>query len=239
MAEEREKYLIVVAGGHGTRMGSDLPKQFLSLGGRPVLSVTIDRFIRAVPGLKVVTVLPEDWFDYWKDWCLVNNFHHPQIFARGGLTRFHSVRNALSKVPDGAIVAIHDGVRPLISQDLILTLFSRAEKCPGVIPVVPVTDTLKVLGREETASGETVLRELDGEVMDRSVAYGAQTPQVFWSELIRDAYSVPYDTAFTDDASIARVKKIPLTFVEGERYNLKITCREDLAVAEAILRLSL
>ncbi|MBQ6086734.1 MAG: 2-C-methyl-D-erythritol 4-phosphate cytidylyltransferase [Bacteroidales bacterium] len=239
MAEEREKYLIVVAGGHGTRMGSDLPKQFLSLGGKPVLSVTIDRFIRAVPGLKVVTVLPGDWFDYWKDWCLANNFHYPQIFAPGGVTRFHSVRNALSKVPDGAIAAIHDGVRPLISQDLIRSLFARAEKCPGVIPVVPVTDTLKVLGREETASGETVLREIEGEVMDRSVAYGAQTPQLFWSELIRDAYSVPYDTAFTDDASIARVKKIPLTFVEGERYNLKITCREDLAVAEAILKMSL
>ena len=235
MTQEREKYLVVMAGGHGSRMGSDLPKQFLSLGGRPILSLTIERFVRSVPGIKVVTVLPGDWFDYWKEWCLENNFHIPQIFASGGMTRFHSVKNALAKVPDGTLVAIHDGVRPLISPELVNNLFSRAENCPGVIPVTPVTDTLKVLHKETSPSGGTVLRETGGEEPDRSVIYGAQTPQIFWSELIKEAYNVPYETSFTDDASVARINGIPLTFVEGERYNLKITRREDLAVAEAVL----
>lgn len=238
MVQDREKYLIVTAGGSGTRMGSALPKQFLTLRGKPILALTIERFLHAVPGLKVVTVLPSDRFEFWKDLCLSMNIHFPQIFARGGMTRFHSVKNALEKVPPGAIAAIHDGVRPLISDGLIHRLFEAAETCPGVIPVSPVTDTVKVLRRETSPSGETVLVEDDGAVLDRSVLYGAQTPQVFHSELIKEAYALPYDTSFTDDASVARRKGIPLTFVEGERYNLKITRPEDLAVAEAVLAAS-
>ena len=112
---ERKKYLVVMAAGHGSRMGSPLPKQFMTLGGRPVLQRTIERFVQACPDIKVVTVLPREYMPRWKNLCQENNFYYPQILVEGGITRFHSVRNALAKVPDGAIVAIQDGVRPLVT----------------------------------------------------------------------------------------------------------------------------
>ena len=134
-----------MAAGSGSRMGAELPKQFLELDGKPILQRTIEVFLEAVPGIKVVTVLPDDYVDYWKDLCLDRNFICPQVLVRGGITRFHSVRNALSRVPGGALVAIHDGVRPLVTAQFLRDLFLKAESADGLVPVLPCIDTMKVL----------------------------------------------------------------------------------------------
>ena len=230
---ERKKYLIVTAGGTGTRMGAPVPKQFLELKGKPILRLTLEKFIEAVPDLHVLTVLPEDHVSTWRDYCLKANFTCPQRLVKGGFTRFHSVKNALEHIPDGALVAVQDGVRPLMSVERIRELFDAAVYVPALIPVLPVTDTLKVL--EKRADGALMTT---GERIDRSRIYGAQTPQIFHSELLKAAYSQGYDTLFTDDASVAEKYGIPLTFIEGERYNIKITTPEDLVLANALIAAS-
>ena len=227
---ERKKYLIVTAGGSGTRMGGTVPKQFLELGGKPILRLTLEKFLEAVPDLHVITVLPEAHVSTWRQYCQKANFACPQRLVKGGFTRFHSVKNALEFVPDGVLVAVQDGVRPLLSIDKIRELFTAAQRVPALIPVLPVTDTLKVL--QKGADG--ILRST-GEPIDRSRIWGAQTPQIFHSEDLKAAYSQGYDTLFTDDASVAEKYGIPLTFAEGERYNVKITTPEDLTLAQALI----
>ena len=231
---ERKKYLVVTAGGSGSRMGADVPKQFLPLQGKAILQRTMERFLEACPGIRILTVLPRDHFGTWKAYCAAHNFHVPQTLVAGGITRFHSVRNALAKIPDGALVAVHDGVRPFVSKELIERMFSRMEVCRALIPVLPVTDTLKVLDRDR----ETGFLRSAGERLDRSRVFGAQTPQIFRSEDLKAAYAEAYDPLFTDDASVAENIKIPLSFIEGERFNIKITTPEDLVLAEAIARSS-
>jgi 2-C-methyl-D-erythritol 4-phosphate cytidylyltransferase len=219
----RKIYGIFVAGGSGTRMGGDLPKQFLLLDGRPILQCTIERFLEAEPDMKVITVLPRTHFQTWKNLCATYSFHCPQVLVAGGLTRFHSVKNALEKVPDASIVSIHDGVRPLLSPELIRRMLDRMRGgCRALLPVVPVVDTLrsKVPGIPDP---------------DRSKVVAVQTPQMFRGEDIKAAYTQAYELSFTDDASVAARHGIPLAFEEGERFNLKITTPEDLVLAEAIL----
>ena len=220
----RNIYGIFVAGGSGTRMGGDVPKQFLLLDGKPILQWTIERFLEAEPGMTVVTVLPRIHFQTWKNLCAVHSFDCPQVLVAGGLTRFHSVQNALRKVPDGAVVSIHDGVRPLVSPDLVRRMFTRMQEggTRALLPVVGIVDTLRSTDPGTPAP-------------DRSKTVGVQTPQMFLSEDIRAAYRQAYDLAFTDDASVAESKGIPLSFIEGERFNLKITTPEDLVLAEAVL----
>lgn len=220
----RNIYGIFVAGGSGTRMGGDTPKQFLLLDGRPILQCTIERFLEAEPDMKVITVLPKAHFQTWKDLCAVHSFHCPQTLVAGGLTRFHSVQNALRKVPEGAIVSIHDGVRPLVSADLVRRMLERMQsgECQALLPVIPVVDTLR---STDPAAPDP----------DRAKVVAVQTPQMFRSEDIKAAYTQAYDLSFTDDASVAARKEIPLAFEAGERFNLKITTPEDLVLAEAIL----
>ena len=229
----RKKYVIVMAAGSGTRMGSELPKQFIELDGQAILQMTIEAFMQACPDVSVVTVLPEAHMAYWRQYCLERNFTCPQILVKGGITRFHSVRNALERIPEGAVVAVHDGVRPLISQALIRSMFEKAETVPAVIPVIPCVDTMKVL---EKCEDELVT--VPGATVDRSVLFGAQTPQIFHSEVIKDAYSLAYDTSFTDDASVVDKYGKNLSYVIGERFNIKITTQDDLLLARAILSLS-
>ena len=233
----RNKFLIIMAAGSGVRMGASVPKQFLDLGGVPVLRRTIEAFTSAVPGIKVVTVLPKEHIAFWKEYCLSSNFDYPQLLVRGGITRFHSVRNALERLPDGAVVAIHDGVRPLVSSSMIKNMFARMDSgsVRALIPVIPSVDTLKVLERVKDPAGNEVLVSPEGEDVDRSRIFGAQTPQMFLSEDIKSAYSQPFDTAFTDDASVAREKGIPLSFCFGERYNFKLTSPGDLSLARLII----
>lgn len=215
---------IFVAGGSGTRMHSDIPKQFLLLDGIPVLQRTIRRFVDTVPEMQVITVLPKAHFQTWKDLCIKYSMDCPQTLVAGGITRFHSVRNALAKVPDDSLVLIHDGVRPLVGSAVILRVLEALEENPAVIPAVSVVDAL---------------RSTDPSVPDpdRSSLVAIQTPQGFRAEAIKEAYRLPYDTAFLDDGAVAAKAGLPLTFVEGERYNVKITNPGDLEMAEALLPL--
>lgn len=228
---ERKKYVIFTAAGSGTRMKASEPKQFLLLGGLPVLHRSIFAFVDACPDVKVVTVLPKNQIEHWKDLCIKYPLDVPQIIVEGGITRFHSVRNALAKVPDGAIVAVHDGVRPLVSKELIRKMFDRMASCRGLVPVVPVTDTLKSLERNK--NGELVSTGLPDP--DRSRVFGAQTPQMFLSEELKAAYGLPYDTSYTDDASVAARYGIPLSWIEGERNNIKLTTPGDMVLAEMFI----
>ena len=222
---DRKIYAVVVAGGSGTRMGSDTPKQFLRLAGLPILRRTIENLVEAEPAARVVTVLPRDCVKVWKEMCVAESFDCPQLLVAGGLTRFLSVRNALERVPDGAIVAIHDGVRPFASPSLIRRMLAMmSETTRALIPVVPVVDTLR--------SSDPALPD-----PDRARTVAVQTPQIFLSEDIREAYRQPYDVSFTDDASVAARMGIPVTMTEGERFNIKITTPEDLVFGEAILSL--
>ena len=229
----RKKYLVVTAGGSGSRMGAAVPKQFLQLQGQAILQMTIGRFCDACPDIQVITVLPEAHLTWWRRYCQERNFLCPQRLVPGGFTRFHSVKNALAFVPDGAFVAVHDGVRPLLSAGLIRTMFERMETVRALIPVIPSVDTLKVLDK----APDGTLRTAEEEV-DRSRIYGAQTPQIFRSEDLKAAYGQGYDLSFTDDASVARKYGIPLSYIAGERNNIKLTTPEDLSLAEAILRIS-
>lgn len=207
-------------------MGSSMPKQFMDLGGKMILQRTIERFLEADPEVRIVTVLPATHMDFWMNHCVEHNFNCPQIVVEGGFTRFHSVKAALDKIPDGALVAVHDGVRPLVSADLIRKMKERMSSVRALIPVLPVNETLKAL---ELVNGE--LRQIDGVTIDRSTTFAAQTPQMFLSEDLKAAYLLPFSTSYTDDASVAQVKKIPLSFIEGERYNIKITTPQDLDAA--------
>lgn len=231
-----DKILIVMAAGSGSRMGGALPKQFLDFGGKPVLRRTIEVFLTAEPDIRVVTVLPKDHIETWKEYCLSADFNCPQLLVPGGFTRFHSVRNALERVPEGTIVAIHDGVRPLVSPGLVKEMFSAmsTRRHRALIPVLPSTDTLKLLDKSAGPDGKEILTA-SAEEIDRSRVYRAQTPQMFLSGDIKEAYAQAFDTAFTDDASVAAKKGIPLSFIEGERYNIKLTSPEDLALARMII----
>jgi 2-C-methyl-D-erythritol 4-phosphate cytidylyltransferase len=222
-----------MAAGSGTRMGSELPKQFIELGGKAILHRTIEVFTKACPGIKVVTVLPEAHVGYWKNYCLDHNFICPQTIVKGGIARFHSVKNALLRVPDGALVAVHDGVRPLVSPAFVSQMFQSAQQKEALIPVIPCVDTMKVLNRK----GEELITA-PGQCVDRSVLFGAQTPQIFHSEILKQAYDQAYDTAFTDDASVVDKYGKNLSYLIGERFNIKITTKDDIILANAILSLS-
>ena len=221
----RAVYAVFVAGGSGTRMGGDVPKQFLDLGGIPILQRSVERFLDAAPDARVIIVLPERHLDQWQELCLQHAVSFPQTIVHGGLTRFHSVQNALGKVPDGAIVSIHDGVRPLFTPGLVRAMLDRMQ-LPGspqaLIPAVPVTDTLRSTDPSLPAP-------------DRSRLVAVQTPQMFLSEVLKQAYRQPYDTAFTDDASVAERAGARIELFPGEKYNLKITTPEDLALARLLI----
>lgn len=221
----RPVYAVFVAGGSGSRMGGDVPKQFLELRGVPILERSIERFLDAVPDARVVTVLPDKHIDTWREICLRRGLSFPQTIVKGGMTRFHSVKNALGRVPDGAIVSVHDGVRPLASEALIAGMVEKMQVPggpAGLIPVVPVVDTLRSVAAGVPAP-------------DRSTLVAVQTPQMFLSEALKEAYRLPYDVTFTDDASVAERAGFTVLTFPGERYNIKITTPEDLRLAERLL----
>ena len=233
----RKKYVVIMAAGSGTRMGSQVPKQFLELDGKAVLRKTIEVFLEACPDISVITVLPKQYLDYWRDYCYKNNFICPQILVAGGITRFHSVKNALQRVPEGVLVAVHDGVRPLVSVAMVKDMFEKAEKTQSLIPVIPCVDTMKVLKKKVWEDGSETLSAVPGQSVDRSVLYGAQTPQIFYSELLKAAYCQAFDTSFTDDASVVERYGKSLSDTLGERLKIKITTAEDMILAEAVLKI--
>lgn len=187
-------YAIIVAGGKGLRMGSDLPKQFLSVGGMPILMRTIARFYQYSHDLRIIVVLPKDQQDYWRTLCRDHHFDIPHTLADGGASRFQSSRNGLALVPDDedGVVAFHDGVRPFVSEEVIGRCFDMAHEEYTAVPVIPVTDTLRHVD-DRTGNSYTVNRKLFRAV---------QTPQVFDISLAKQAFNQPERDAFTDDASV-------------------------------------
>lgn len=222
-----KKYLVVTAGGSGTRMGASCPKQFLELDGKAILQLTIESFLQAVPDLNVVVVLPQNHIDGWKQYCYDHHFDCRQTLVAGGITRYHSVKNGLDMVPDGCLAAVHDGVRPLLSPELIRSLFETAESKGSAVPVTPCVETMKVL--------DPSTMEPTGASVDRSVLFGVQTPQIFLSEKLKAAFLQPFSTSFTDESSVMEAFGMKVSYVLGERTNLKITTPEDLELARAIL----
>ena len=219
-------YIIIVAGGKGLRMGGDIPKQFLPVGGLPILMRTIRRFRAYSPDLHIILVLPKAQHDYWTELCQTYNFHEDYQLTDGGETRFHSVKNGLALVPDDAqgVVGVHDGVRPFPSIEVIGRCINEARERKAVIPVTPVVETLRYMGGKE--GGENVLRS------DYRLV---QTPQTFDIQLLKRAYRQPYNDHFTDDASVVESIGQTVSTVEGNRENIKITTPFDLVIAKALV----
>ncbi len=220
-------HVIIVAGGQGLRMGADVPKQFLPVGGRPILMRTIERFHAYDGAMNIILVLPESQQAYWRQLCRDHHFDIAHTVVDGGATRFESSRNGLDAIPEDAdgLVGIHDGVRPFVSIDTIERCFDAAEDAYAAIPVLPVTDTLRYVDR--LGGGKNVLRS------DYRVV---QTPQVFDVALARRAFRQPFRESFTDDASVVEALGCQVPMVEGNRENIKVTTPFDLIIAEALLR---
>ncbi|MFT3740902.1 MAG: 2-C-methyl-D-erythritol 4-phosphate cytidylyltransferase [Breznakibacter sp.] len=218
-----KKSVIVVAGGSGLRMGHDVPKQFLPIGGKPILMHTLESFYRVDAAMHIVLVLPQLQIGYWNGLCRQYHFEVPHLTALGGETRFHSVKNGLAQVQPRSLVAVHDGVRPFVSADTIRRCFEGAALRGNAIPVVqPVESIRQVLS--------------DGSIaVDRNVFKLVQTPQVFRWEQISAAYELPYDPLFTDDASVVEKAGFVINLVDGNRENVKITTPFDLLLAGALL----
>ena len=218
-------YVIIVAGGKGLRMGSDIPKQFLPVGGKPVLMRTIERFREYSPTLQIILVLPKAQQEYWKELCLKHNFTVAYQLADGGETRFHSVQHGLALIPDNAegIVGVHDGVRPFPSIEVIRNCYETAREKKTAIPVIPVVETVRHL------KGET------SETVPRNDYRLVQTPQTFDIQLLKAANRQPYNDGFTDDASVVEAFGFDITLVEGNRENIKITTPYDLKIAEVLI----
>ena len=210
--------VVIVAGGKGLRMGADIPKQFLCVGGRPILIRTLERFREYDAGLQIVLVLPHEQQAYWADLCRQYGFSIDYTLADGGPTRFHSVLNGLQKVaPDAALIAVHDGVRPYVSTEVIGRCFDEAARSGAVVPVVDVVETLRHL--DSDGMSHTV---------PRSEYVRVQTPQVFEAQLLRRAYAQPFSERFTDDASVVESTGHAVALVAGNVENIKITTPNDL-----------
>ena len=226
-------YIIIVAGGKGLRMGSDIPKQFLPIGGKPVLMRTLERFREYSAELQIILVLPEAQQAYWRELCKQYNFPLPlegaeggfYQLANGGQTRFHSVQNGLAKVPDDAqgVVGVHDGVRPFPSTEVIKNCYETARTKKAVIPVIPVVETVRHLEGEKSVT------------VPRGDYRLVQTPQTFDIQLLKAANRQPYNDGFTDDASVVESYGYEITLVEGNRENIKITTPYDLKIAEVLI----
>ena len=218
-------YIIIVAGGKGLRMGSDIPKQFLPIGGKPVLMRTLERFREYSPTLQIILVLPKAQQEYWEKLCQKHNFTVAYQLADGGETRFHSVQHGLALIPDDAegVVGVHDGVRPFPSIDVIRRCYETAREKKAVIPVIPVVETVRHL------KGET------SETVPRNDYRLVQTPQCFDIQLLKAANRQPYNDGFTDDASVVESYGHAITLVEGNRENIKITTPYDLKIAEVLI----
>ena len=223
-----KNYVIIVAGGKGLRMGSDIPKQFLPVGGLPVLMRTIMAFRHYDPLMGIILVLPKSQQQYWQELCLEYHFREDVQIADGGETRFHSVRNGLALIPGNAdgLVGVHDGVRPFPSTDAIRRVYEAARKSGAAVPVAPVVDTLRHVNAE---GGSTTVARSEYRIV--------QTPQTFDINLLREAYRQEYREAFTDDASVVESLGHDVALVEGNRENIKITTPFDLQVAEAVVRM--
>ena len=215
--------VIIVAGGSGARMGARLPKQFLPLDGRPVLMHTVQRFADALPQSRIVVVLPSSHIEYWDKLCRRHGFAVPHIVCTGGANRFESVSNGLRHAGEAELIAVHDGVRPLVSREIIERATEDTRTYGAVIPVVRPIDSMRRIDRDGSR------------IVDRSLYRIVQTPQVFRADILRNAYARPFDERFTDDASVVEAAGQPVYLCEGSYENIKITTPVDMLTAEALL----
>lgn len=220
-------YIIIVAGGKGLRMGTETPKQFLPIGGKPILMRTIERFREYDKNINIILVLPKEQQPYWKTLCEQYDFTIEHQIANGGRTRFESSKNGLSLIPDNmdGVVGIHDGVRPFVSIETIARCYKEAEKTCAAIPVMPITETLRFI--DKNGNSKNVLR---GDY--RSV----QTPQVFNITMLKMAYNQAFQASFTDDATVMEQFGCKVSMVDGNNENIKITTPTDLRTAEIFLK---
>lgn len=218
-----QEYALIVAGGKGTRIKSKLPKQFLELNGLPILMHTINAFIRYSKDVHIILVLPEDDLELWRQLCAKYNFNHPLILQKGGDTRFQSVKNGLDKIEGDGLVAIHDGVRPLVSEDIIGASYRLAAVHQSAVAAVRLKESIRMTDQDNTKA------------MGRSRFRLIQTPQTFQVQLIKKAYQIKDDPRLTDDASVAEQAGHTISLFEGSYDNIKITTSEDLVIAEALL----
>jgi 2-C-methyl-D-erythritol 4-phosphate cytidylyltransferase len=216
-------FVVIVAGGSGKRMGADTPKQFLELAGKPVLMHTIEKFKKYNDTIEIITVLPENQLRFWNELQKKYSFDIPHTLVRGGAKRFISVRHGLEFVNEPGLVAIHDGVRPLVSPDTIKRCFDGAEKYGNAIPVINPADSLRL----ETDNGNAPINRMNIKQV--------QTPQVFDIDLIKKAYKQDWDPSFTDDATVLEKAGEKIHMVEGNRENIKITNPEDLIIVQTLL----
>ena len=225
-------YVIITAGGMGTRMGGKVAKQFLELEGKPVLLRTIEMFREHFPGINIIMTIPQEYKEYWRNYCFEHNLWFKHTLASGGITRFHSVKNALEHVPDGAIVAVHDGVRPFVPKEMLHNLFTynfAAQGCAGVIPVMPSIESMRMrtYGQDGMPDGSVTV--------NRDEYMFVQTPQVFDSTILKECYKKAYSPTFTDDASVVESSGYKVATCSGSRFNIKLTTPEDLTLARIFL----
>jgi 2-C-methyl-D-erythritol 4-phosphate cytidylyltransferase len=217
-------YAVIVAGGQGTRMGTAVPKQFLDLNGKPILHHTIRAFAHAIPGIQIVLVLPSHQISYAQ--MVLQSFPEriDLTIVPGGETRFHSVKNGLKDIPEDAVVMVHDGVRPLVSAELIQRCYQQALEKGSAIPAIAVTDSMRLVTKEGS------------EPVERSQLRIIQTPQTFRASILLSAMQQAYDEGFTDEATVVEAYGKEVFLIEGEKSNIKITTPEDMVVAEALIK---
>ena len=220
---KQQEYAIIVAGGKGTRIKSLVPKQFIPLAGLPILMHTIKAFREYSQEIKIILVLPQDDVTRWNQLCEQHRFEVPLEIVHGGETRFQSVKSGLSRVPENSLVAIHDGVRPLVSSDIIGASFRLAAVHGTAVAAVRLKDSIRMTDQDTTKAA------------DRSKFRLIQTPQTFRSELIKKAYLTREESSMTDDASVAEHAGHLISLFEGSYENIKVTTSEDLVVAEALI----
>jgi 2-C-methyl-D-erythritol 4-phosphate cytidylyltransferase len=219
-----ERYVIIVAGGSGTRMESGIPKQFIPIGEKPVLMHTMAAFKAVYEDIHIITVLPEKYIRLWKDLCVEFSFNISHTITAGGKTRFDSVYQGLKHVTSDSIVAVHDGVRPFVGQQTIITAFETARESGAAVPVVELSDSLRLLHNGTTLPA------------DRSLYRLVQTPQCFRAEILKKAYDFPFRPEFTDDATVVEAAGFPVVITPGNFENIKITRTIDLAFAEVLTK---
>lgn len=206
-------------------MGMALPKQFLELNGKPVLYHTIKAFMTALPGIEILLVLPPHQISYAQMVLQAFEERIDLTIVAGGATRYHSVQNGLKGLPEDSIIMVHDGVRPLVDSELILRCYQQALELGSAIPAIPVTDSMRMLDDE------------DSYPIDRSLVRIIQTPQAFRGNILLQAFQQAYSESFTDEASVVEAAGGTVFLVAGARRNIKITTPEDLAVAEALMKM--
>jgi 2-C-methyl-D-erythritol 4-phosphate cytidylyltransferase len=218
------KYAIIVAGGTGKRMGESLPKQFLKLGGTPILIHTLQAFYTADPDIELILTLPQEEIQFWDELNIWHQNYIEHKVVPGGETRFHSVKNALEHVSSG-LVAVHDGVRPFVSTNTIYDSFEQAREKKAVVTAVMMKDSVRQI--DEQGGSRNI---------DRNTLRMIQTPQTFDVELLKSAYDTSFNSSFTDDASVVEAYGHSISLIDGHYQNIKITTPEDLIIAEALLK---